>query len=168
VLPDELRPLTGRYELLFPNQNKITNPISENTMTYALYRLGYKSRATVHGFQATARTILNEQSFDPDIIERQLAHTERNKVRAAYHHAEYLDDRRKLMQWSNPPEQDSIMKPQYIVNEQGERTFVVLPITEYEALLEDLEDLAAVAEKRYEPTISQNELEAQLRTNGLL
>ena len=99
ALLNELRPLTGRYELLFPNQNKVTKPISENTMTYALYRMGYKSRATAHGFRATASTILNEQGFDPDIIERQLAHVERNKVRAAYHRAEYLEDRRKMMQW---------------------------------------------------------------------
>ena len=99
ALLNDLRPLTGRYELLFPNQNKVTAPISENTMTYALYRMGYKSRATAHGFRATASTILNEQGFDPDIIEKQLAHTERNKVRAAYHRAEYLDARHKLMQW---------------------------------------------------------------------
>ena len=96
---DELQPLTGRYELLFPNQNNVTRVISENTLTYALYRMGYKSRATAHGFRATASTTLNEQGFDPDIIERQLAHVERNKVRAAYHRAEYLEDRHKMMQW---------------------------------------------------------------------
>ncbi|MOA61227.1 Prophage CP4-57 integrase [compost metagenome] len=55
--------------------------------------------ATPHGFRALASTTLNEEGFDPDIIERQLAHAERNKVRAAYHRAEYLDERRKLMQW---------------------------------------------------------------------
>lgn len=99
ALLDELRPFTGRYDLLFPNQNKITQPISENTLTYALYRMGYKSRATPHGFRATASTILNEKGFNSDAIERQLAHVERNKIRAAYNRAEYLGDRHKMMQW---------------------------------------------------------------------
>lgn len=62
-------------------------------------RMGYKGIATPHGFRALASTTLNEEGFDPDVIERQLAHAERNKVRAAYHRAEYLDERRKMMQW---------------------------------------------------------------------
>jgi integrase len=100
ALIEELRSLTERFALLFPNQNRITQPISENTMTYAIYRMGYKSRATAHGFRAVASTIANEAGrFRPDVIERQLAHEERNKVRAAYHRAEYLDERRELMQW---------------------------------------------------------------------
>ncbi|MFD2448811.1 tyrosine-type recombinase/integrase [Vogesella fluminis] len=73
--------------------------MSENTLSYAMGRMGYKGVATPHGFRALASTTLNEEGFDPDIIERQLAHAERNKVRAAYHRAEYLDERRKLMQW---------------------------------------------------------------------
>ena len=73
--------------------------MSENTMLYALYRMGYHSRATGHGFRSTASTILNENGFMPDVIERQLAHGERNKVRAAYNHAQYLPERRKMMQW---------------------------------------------------------------------
>ena len=69
-------------------------------MTYALYRIGFKSRATPHGMRATASSILNEQGFNRDAIERQLAHMERNKVRASYtHHAEYLDERTRMMQW---------------------------------------------------------------------
>ena len=68
-------------------------------MLYAMYRMGYHSRATVHGFRGTASTILNENGFSCDVIERQLAHVERNKVRAAYNHAEYLDQRRDMMQW---------------------------------------------------------------------
>ena len=59
----------------------------------------YRFKATGHGFRATASTILNEHGFTPDVIERQLAHTERNKVRAAYNHAEHLPERRKMMQW---------------------------------------------------------------------
>jgi integrase len=69
---------------------------------YAMYRMGYHSKATVHGFRATASTILNEMGFRPDVIERQLAHAERNKVRAAYHRSEYLDERCKMMQvWAD-------------------------------------------------------------------
>ncbi|OSM50461.1 integrase [Aeromonas salmonicida subsp. salmonicida] len=96
---DELHQLTGHCELLFPSERKLTNPMSENTLSYAMGRMGYKGIATPHGFRALASTTLNEEGFDPDVIERQLAHAERNKVRAAYHRAEYLDDRRKLLQW---------------------------------------------------------------------
>ena len=71
-------------------------------MLYALYRLGYHGRATVHGFRSSASTLLNELGFDPDVIERQLAHKERNKVRAAYHRAEYLAERSRMMQrWAD-------------------------------------------------------------------
>lgn len=94
---EELRPITGGSELLLPNVHKPRKPMSENTITYALYRMGYQGRATGHGFRATASTILNEQGFRPDVIERQLAHKEQNKVRAAYHRSEYLEERRKLM-----------------------------------------------------------------------
>ena len=73
--------------------------MSENAMLYALYRMGYHSKATGHGFRATASTILNEHGFMPDVIERQLAHCERNSIRAAYNHAQYLTERRKMMQW---------------------------------------------------------------------
>lgn len=95
----ELQNHTGNREYLFPNQNKPANFMSENTMLYALYRMGYHSRSTGHGFRSTASTILNENGFMPDVIERQLAHGERNKVRAAYNHAQYLPERRKMMQW---------------------------------------------------------------------
>jgi len=95
----ELQPLTGYRELLFPNRNGEGKGISENTMTYALYRMGYHSRATAHGFRSTASTILNESGFSPDVIERQLAHKERNQVRAAYNRSSYLMERKKMMQW---------------------------------------------------------------------
>jgi len=96
----ELQLISGKYPLLFPGTRNINNPMSENTLTYAMYRMGYKSRATAHGFRATASSILNEEGFNRDAIERQLAHQERNKVRGAYtHHAEYLKDRCKMMQW---------------------------------------------------------------------
>ena len=74
--------------------------MSENTLLYALYRMGYHSRATTHGFRSVASTILNEsEKWHPDAIERQLAHVESNKVRAAYDRAEHLPERRRMMQW---------------------------------------------------------------------
>ena len=73
--------------------------MSENAMLYALWRMGYRGKATIHGFRATGSTILNECGFNPDAIERQLAHAERNKIRAAYHRSEYLKERRKMMDW---------------------------------------------------------------------
>ncbi len=72
--------------------------ISENCMLSALYYLGYKHKATIHGFRRTASTYLNEcGKYRPDVIEMQLAHVERNKVRGAYNAAEYLDERRTMM-----------------------------------------------------------------------
>lgn len=100
VLLEELRPISGHYDLLFPGERSRAKPISENTMNYALYRMGYKSRATAHGFRTTASSILNEEGFNPDAIERQLSHVERNQVRGAYtQHAKYLKDRMTMMQW---------------------------------------------------------------------
>jgi integrase len=98
----ELQKLNGARRHVFGNQANHEKPMSENTLLFALYRMGYHSRATAHGFRATASTILNEQGFRPDVIERQLAHVERNKVRAAYHRTEYLPERRKMMQhWAD-------------------------------------------------------------------
>jgi integrase len=98
----ELQKFNEGRRHVFANQANHEKPMSENTLLFALYRMGYHSRATAHGFRATASTILNEQGFRPDVIERQLAHVERNKVRAAYHRAEYLPERRKMMQhWAD-------------------------------------------------------------------
>lgn len=75
-------------------------PISNNTMIYGLYRLGYHSRATIHGFRSTASTILNESGlWRPDAIERQLAHVPKDEVRSAYNAALYLDERTEMMNW---------------------------------------------------------------------
>lgn len=90
---------SGDRPYLFPNEHNPATFMSENTMLYALYRMGYHSRTTGHGFRSTASTILNEHGFRADVIERQLAHSERNSVRAAYNHAQYLPERRTMMQW---------------------------------------------------------------------
>jgi integrase len=71
-------------------------------LLYELYRMGLPRRATVHGFRAMASTALNEMGFRSDVIERQLAHQEKNAVRASYNRAEYLAERRMMMQhWAN-------------------------------------------------------------------
>ena len=95
----ELEKHSGGKQFIFPNELNPSTFMSENTMLYALYRMGYRSKATGHGFRSTASTILNENGFRPDVIERQLAHGERNAVRAAYNHAQYLPERREMMQW---------------------------------------------------------------------
>jgi integrase len=97
----ELKALAGNSRFVFPGRNR-DKPISNNTMLFALYRLGYKGRMTGHGFRAVASTMLNEQGYRPDVIERQLAHCERDEVRGAYNRAEYLTERVKMMQaWSD-------------------------------------------------------------------
>jgi integrase len=99
VLAD-LKQYTGDDKYLFTGERSKLNPISNNTMIYAMYRLGYKSRATPHGFRTSASSILNEEGFNRDAIERQLSHMERNQVRGAYtQHAEYLKERTTMMDW---------------------------------------------------------------------
>lgn len=97
----ELRGLPGADQspFLFPSPGK-EGVMSGNTLLFALYRMGYHGRATVHGFRAVASTILNESNrFRSDWIERQLAHVEKNEIRAAYNAAEWLPDRRRMMDW---------------------------------------------------------------------
>lgn len=97
---EELESLTGHSRYLFPGGRARVPYISENTINKAIAMLGYKGRVVGHGFRATASTILNETGrFPVDAIERQLAHAERNRIRAAYHRAEYLKERREMMQW---------------------------------------------------------------------
>ena len=99
----ELYPLSGSGRHLFPSSKYKDRPISESAVLGAIRRLGYeRGQMTAHGFRHMASTILNEQGWSSDAIERQLAHVEGNKVRAAYNHAQYLDERRKMMQhWAD-------------------------------------------------------------------
>lgn len=99
----ELHPLTGRGRYCFPSIRTATAPLSENTVNAALRSLGYdKDTMTGHGFRAMASTRLNELGWQPDVIERQLAHAERNKVRAAYNRAQYMAERKTMMQaWAD-------------------------------------------------------------------
>jgi integrase len=99
----ELHPLTGHGRYLFPSERTLSRPMSENTVNGALRRMGYsKDEMTGHGFRSMASTSLNEMGFNRDWVERQLAHAERNNIRGAYNFAEYLPDRRKMMQaWAD-------------------------------------------------------------------
>lgn len=99
----ELQAFTGNGKFCFPSVRSDDKPISENTINAALRRLGYEQdKMCGHGFRAMASTRLNEMGWPPDVIERQLAHAERNKVRAAYNRAQYLTERKKMMQaWAD-------------------------------------------------------------------
>jgi integrase len=103
MLLRELHMLTGRGQYVFPSLRGGSRPMSENTVNAALRRLSYTSdEMTGHGFRSLASTNLNEQGYHPDLIELQLAHAERNKVRAAYNKAQRLPERRKMMQaWAD-------------------------------------------------------------------
>jgi integrase len=98
-----IQPLTGSGRFGFPSLRTVTRPISEGTVNAALRRLGFsKEDMTGHGFRTMASTLLNEQGWHPDLIELQLAHAERNKVRAAYNRAQRLHERRKMMKaWAD-------------------------------------------------------------------
>lgn len=95
----ELSEFTGESEWVFESPTIKGQPMSENMLLDALYGLGYKGKMTVHGFRALASTILNGADFNEDWIEKQLAHKEKNVIRAAYNRAEYLKQRIKMMQW---------------------------------------------------------------------
>ncbi len=99
----EIEPVTGAGRFVFPSPRTDKRPLSDNGMLAALRRMGYEQGVlTVHGFRSTASTLLNEQGWNRDAIERQLAHSERDGVRAAYNYAEYLPERRKMMQaWAD-------------------------------------------------------------------
>lgn len=114
---EELKKIACGSRYVFPGRNP-EKPISNNTMLFALYRLGYKGKMTGDGFRAVASTILNETGFNPDVIERQLAHCERNEIRGAYNRAEYIKERTSMMQkWSDYL--DELMKDAQVVLLRG-------------------------------------------------
>jgi integrase len=96
----EMQQYSGKEGYVFPQFYNRKKAMSENTLLYFSNRLGYAGRNTIHGFRSVASTVLNEsREWIPDVIERQLAHQESNKVRSAYDKAEHLDERRKMMEW---------------------------------------------------------------------
>jgi integrase len=96
---ESMRPISGDRALVFPSPYYPGKELSENTLNSALAAMGYKGKHSAHGFRALFSTVANEAGQRGDVIERQLAHKERNEVRAAYHRAEYLAERAALMQW---------------------------------------------------------------------
>jgi integrase len=99
VVLEKIVKFSSNEGLLFSCRTDVTKPISDNTLSKAFRDQGYRGKATPHGLRATASTILNENGFKPDVIERQLVHCERNKIRASYNHAQYLPERRDMMIW---------------------------------------------------------------------
>jgi integrase len=96
-----LRPLTGRGRYVFPSERSSQRPMSSNTLNAALRALGFsKDQMTAHGFRHMASSLLNESGkWNRDAIERQLAHTDQDSIRAAYNFSELLEERRRMMQW---------------------------------------------------------------------
>lgn len=99
----DIQPLTGHWKYVFPSERGKDRPMSNGTIRAALRRMDYSNDdMSAHGFRAMASTLLHEKGYRSDIIEMQLAHAERNTVKAAYNHAEYLEERTKMMQeWAD-------------------------------------------------------------------
>lgn len=95
----EIKVVTGLYSLVFPGRNDITKPMSEASINQVLKRIGYHGKATGHGFRHTMSTILHEQGYNTAWIELQLAHVDKKTICGKYNHAQYLEQRREMLQW---------------------------------------------------------------------
>jgi integrase len=96
----QIKSLTGNREFIFPSDIDPRNrPINSSSVNMALRRMGYKGKLVSHGLRSLASTTLNEQGFDPDLIEASLAHLDKNATRAAYNRTDYLERRKSVMQW---------------------------------------------------------------------
>jgi integrase len=96
---EQLKDISRSDEFIFPGFRSPIKPMSSKSILKAFYSLGLKSKTTPHGLRGSASTILNENGFRAEVIEYQLSHSEKNKVRAAYNHAQYLPERKAMMQW---------------------------------------------------------------------
>ncbi|MGC0949224.1 integrase domain-containing protein [Pantoea agglomerans] len=94
-----MRPLSGKRQYVFPSRNDPKQPMNSQTANAALKRIGYGGKLVAHGLRSIASTALNEASFNPDIIESALAHTDKNEVRRAYNRSTYLEQRKEMMSW---------------------------------------------------------------------
>lgn len=119
----KLYPFTGRGKYLFPGLRSKDRPMSDATLTNALRRMGYTGEEmTVHGFRHMASTLLHEEGFPSHLIEKQLSHGDRNRIRAVYNHAEYLPERRKMMQaWADYLDQLASGKENKIIPLQADK-----------------------------------------------
>jgi integrase len=95
----ELHTLTGKGRYVFPGRINKNSPMGKSAINHAIKRLGYDGEATGHGFRHTMSTILHDQNYNTEWIERQLAHVDKNSIRGTYNHAQYLDGRREMLQW---------------------------------------------------------------------
>ncbi|EJA7673095.1 tyrosine-type recombinase/integrase, partial [Escherichia coli] len=96
---NELKSMTGNYRYVFPGRNDPNKPMSEASVNQLIKRIGYAGKLTGHGFRHTLSTILHENGFNTAWIEMQLAHVDKNTIRGVYNHAQYIEDRKKMMQW---------------------------------------------------------------------
>ena len=95
-----MKPISGHREHIFPSlKPPFSTPMNSQTANMAIKRMGYKDKLVAHGLRALASTILNEQGFDPNVIEAALAHVDSNSVRRAYNRAIYLEKRRIMLDW---------------------------------------------------------------------
>lgn len=95
----QLKPITVHYPYIFIGRNNRNKPISKESINQVIELLGYKGRATGHGFRHTMSTILHEEGFDSAWIETQLAHVDKNSIRGVYNHAQYMDSRNRMLQF---------------------------------------------------------------------
>lgn len=98
---EAMKPISGHREFVFPADRKPTHHTNVETANTALKRLGFQGRTTAHGLRSLASTTLNEQGFEPDLIEAALSHRDDNQVRSAYNRTDYLKRRRDMMEWWN-------------------------------------------------------------------
>lgn len=99
ALLKQLQPISGAGRFILPGRSDRSKPISENTILGVIRRIGFDGRASGHGFRHQMSTILNENKFPADYIERQLAHVSKDKIRGIYNHAQWLPERAEMMQW---------------------------------------------------------------------
>lgn len=95
----QLQVITGNYSLVFPGRNDVRKPMSEASINKVIKLLGYHGRLTGHGFRHTMSPILHEHGFESAWIEMQLAHVDKNLIRGIYNHANYIPQRKNMMQW---------------------------------------------------------------------
>ena len=98
-LLNELKMMTGNYRYVFPGRNDPNKIMSEASINQVIKRIGYGGKVTGHGFRHSFSTILHEQGYESAWIEIQLAHVDKNSIRGTYNHAQYLESRRKMLQW---------------------------------------------------------------------
>jgi len=148
-----LKLLTGNGSFVFPGANDKEKPMSNNTILFALYRLGYKGRMTGHGFRGLASTILHENGFEDEQIELQLAHQKRNKVAAAYNHAKYLKQRKVMIQWWADYLDQQLVKGRQRINGIGAGSAEVPAVLDSKKLTSRIKQPIATRARALQPTV---------------